>query len=576
MKIKIRGRLMLYFSIALITLSFVISSLFFILFSHYNSEHHKIELINRANRISNLVAQVVFENQQTNNIREVDQNYQSNLDNFNDFNKPINSDNFDNSDISDNSDKSDNPDKSDLSNRSDNSDNTNCNPNNPNNSYHKNQKNNPASSNQQNAQMRGKYKTGGIGHGLGVYMKVLDNLIQGDYWLVDQEMALITRGNEQSELNLHDLPEGSDLLIQQALNGKNSYGEDLSAFLGNRTMTVAVPITISDGTIKGAVLLHEPTQFITDTSKQALEILLISMPLALLIAFVLAAIFSKNLSDPLRKLAKSAAKIGQGDYQQRSEIKRNDEIGDLAASFDQMASDLDIANQNKIEAEQRRRNFLANVSHELRTPITVMRASLEALADGVITEDKTIDDYYQQMLNESKYLERLVGDLLELSRLQDPDFLIQFENTDLRDVCQDALQGMQSLATEKSIKLKFKQQGSNFSISGDYARLRQMIIIILDNAIKFSPKNETINLYLKNTDNKLSVMIEDHGSGIPPEDIPFIFERFHKQTTEENKTGSGLGLAIAREIAKRHGLEISIESSIGKGSSFIIETASDE
>ncbi|NLJ71107.1 MAG: HAMP domain-containing histidine kinase [Clostridiaceae bacterium] len=496
MKIKIRGRLMLYFSIALLTLSIVISLLFFVFFSHYNLEHHKAELTERAHRISNIVAQIVFEN------------------------------------------------------------------------------NSSIPSNQQNTQTRGKYKTGGIGNRLGMYMNILDNLIQGDYWLVDQEMSLITRGNKQSELNLNDLPEGSDLLIEQALNGENAYGEDLSSFLGSRTMTISVPIVISDGTIKGAVLLHEPIQIISNTSKQTLEILLISMPIALLIAFILAAIFSKRLSDPLRKLAKSADQIGKGNYQQKSEINRNDEIGDLAASFDQMASDLHIANQNKIEAEQRRQNFLASISHELRTPITVMRASLEALADGVITEDETVDEYYQQMINESKYLERLVSDLLELSRLQDPDFSIQFENTDLHEICQDALQGMQALAAGKNIKLNYEQHGSNFNILGDYARLRQMIVIILDNAIKFSPKNETINLFLKSTDNKLSIKIQDHGSGIPAEDLPYIFERFHKQTADDNKEGSGLGLAIAHEIAKRHGLVISVESLVGKGSLFVIETAS--
>ncbi|HHU52815.1 MAG TPA: HAMP domain-containing histidine kinase [Clostridiaceae bacterium] len=545
MIIKIRGRLMLYFSIALITLSFVISSLFFVIFSRFNSEHHRGELIECANRISDIVAQVVFDNPQTDQVIEIDQNNQNNLTNSTD---------------PDNSDNSNNLHK----------------PNNPNSSYHKNQKLNPVSSNQQNAQMRGQYKAGGIGHGLGNYMNVPDNLIQGDYWLVDQEMALITRGNEQSELNLSELPEGSILLIQQALDGNEAYGEDLSTFLGNRTMTAAVPIMISDGSIKGAVLLHEPIQNINDTSRQALGILLISMPTALLISFVLAAIFSKNLSDPLRKLAKSADKIGKGDYLERSNIKRNDEIGDLATSFDQMASDLQIANQNKIEAEQRRQNFLANISHELRTPITVMRASLEALADGIVTEDKTIDEYYRQMLNESKYLERLVSDLLELSRLQDPDFSIQCENIDLREICQDALNGMRTLAAEKSIKLNFEQKGSNFSMSGDYTRLRQMIVIILDNAIKFSPENETIDLLLNSTDQKISMKIQDHGSGIPPEDLPFIFERFHKQTSEENKKGSGLGLAIAQEIAKRHGLEISAESSAGKGSLFIIETASEK
>jgi signal transduction histidine kinase len=160
----------------------------------------------------------------------------------------------------------------------------------------------------------------------------------------------------------------------------------------------------------------------------------------------------------------------------------------------------------------------------------------------------------------------LVGDLLDLSKLQNSDFPIEKEPIDLYDVLEDAVRSVRGLADAKDIQLKteFLQKGVNFI--GDYARLRQMLIILFDNAIKFSAPGKTIEIYCGDS----FIRIRDHGAGIPEAEIPYIFDRFHKSRDEMNKEGTGLGLAIAKQIADRHGISLGVTSKVGVGTEFTV------
>jgi signal transduction histidine kinase len=201
--------------------------------------------------------------------------------------------------------------------------------------------------------------------------------------------------------------------------------------------------------------------------------------------------------------------------------------------------------------------------------VTVIRGSLEALRDGVVSDAEKIAEYHKQMLSESVYLERLVSETLDLARLQNLDFAIEIEAVDLKDIVEDVIRGMERIAGQRQINLDFACDGENFAAIGDYARLRQMLIIILDNAIKFSPESGTVYIALSKPETATVILIQDEGHGIHPDDLPYIFERFYKQRSEENKTGTGLGLAIAKQIAERHGVTISVTSVQGKGTEFI-------
>ena len=153
-------------------------------------------------------------------------------------------------------------------------------------------------------------------------------------------------------------------------------------------------------------------------------------------------------------------------------------------------------------------------------------------------------------------MQRLINDLLDLSRLQNTDFPIEKENINLCDVVQDAARASKQLGQKKGVHVDVKLDRNVYLMEGDYGRLRQMLMIFLDNSIKFSHEGGTVELRLLGD----RLTVTDHGSGVKQEDLPYVFERFYKTRGEANKNGSGLGLAIAREIALRHNIKVSMES----------------
>jgi signal transduction histidine kinase len=173
------------------------------------------------------------------------------------------------------------------------------------------------------------------------------------------------------------------------------------------------------------------------------------------------------------------------------------------------------------------------------------------------------------MLNESKGLQRLVTDLLDLSRLQNMDFHIETAQVYVCDAVSDAIRSAKSIGEPKNIEFIVEKTTENCTVTGDYDRLRQMFMTILDNAVKFSPQNGKITIKLS-YNNGLNISIKDQGAGIEEEDLPYIFDRFYKTKSVENTNGTGLGLAIANQIAIRHDAQIQVLSQKGEGSEFII------
>ena len=190
--------------------------------------------------------------------------------------------------------------------------------------------------------------------------------------------------------------------------------------------------------------------------------------------------------------------------------------------------------------------------------MTVIRGSLEALVDGVISSPNDVAEYQGQMLKETIHLQRLVNDLLELSRLQTVGFKIESEPFDIKEAACEAARAIQKAAAAKNVAIKVERTSGQKIIQGDGGRVRQMFMTILDNAVKFSPEGGEV--VMKIGDDKITV--SDGGCGISAEDLPHVFDRFKKDSSERNKGGSGLGLAIAREIAARHNLELRAQSPV--------------
>lgn len=416
----------------------------------------------------------------------------------------------------------------------------------------------------------------GQGSGYGAYIKFLNDIAMADVWIVDEDLNIITNGlGLHSEYAFTQLPANAESIVNEVFSGKTAFSESFSTLLDTPTLTVGTPIKSSDAKIIGVVLIHSPVTGINDAVSKGMIVLVLSMGVSLVLAILIAIGFSLVFTRPLKKMNAMAMKLADNDYTAKTDIHQNDEIGTLAHNLDILSKRLLLSSEESARLEQMRRDFVANVSHELRTPITVIRGSLEALNDGVVTEEAKVKEYYGQMLNESKGLQRLVTDLLDLSRLQNMDFHIEMAQVYICDAVSDVIRSAKSIGESKNIEFIVEKTTENCTVTGDYDRLRQMLMTILDNAVKFSPQNGKIAIKLS-YDNGLNISIKDQGAGISEEDLPYIFDRFYKTKSVDNTNGTGLGLAIANQIAIRHDAQIQVLSQKGEGSEFIIKFKGEE
>ncbi len=439
---------------------------------------------------------------------------------------------------------------------------------------HKNQLLNYAESLSNALSLEGNYGKGRGMAGNGAYLRFIVDIANTDVWIVDENMELTTVGKGQNSMNakynLSDLPPNAGELISEVLVGNTAFSEGFSETLTQPTLTVGTPIKNQNGDIIGALLLHSPIDGTTAAVKNGLSILVASILLALVVTSILSVLLSYSFTKPLNKMKLAASQLSHGDYTARSNVDQNDEIGELAHTIDLLAIRLYEASKESGKLEKLRRDFVANISHELRTPITVIRGSLEALNDKIVSSPEKVEEYYIQMLNEAKFLERLVGDLLDLSRLQNTDFIIDKTDLNINDVLSDVLRSASQIAKKKNIQIETKIPNSLIPIQGDYGRLRQMFLIILDNAIKFSPQNGMVSIMITEND----VSISDNGPGIDEEHLPYIFDRFYKTQGEDNKSGTGLGLAIAKQIADRHDIQLTAQNHPDGGAKFVCKLPS--
>ena len=407
----------------------------------------------------------------------------------------------------------------------------------------------------------------GMQGGLGLYIRNLNNIAMADAWLVDENLNLLVTGSmSHMQYRYTDLPEDADKVVKDVFEGEVSFSEGFSRLLETPTMTVGTPI-IQNGEIIGALLIHSPVKGMNDAINEGNRILLISIITALILSVILSSVLAITFTKPLKTMKNTAVLLAGGNYSVKTGIKQNDEIGDLAANMDILSQRLKEADEESKRVQQQRQDFITNISHELRTPVTVIRGSLEALTDGVVEEQKQVKEYHKQMLNESKSLERLVNDLLELSRLQNNDFKIEMQELNICDVLKDSIRSASNLAKQKNIIIEYSLDRDVLLIKGDYGRLRQMFLNVIDNAIKFSHEYRSIYIELKND----QIIVKDEGIGISEDDLPNIFQRYYSVKSSENKTGTGLGLTIAKQIAIRHNINLFVESQVNVGSSFVFE-----
>lgn len=402
----------------------------------------------------------------------------------------------------------------------------------------------------------------------------LHEISLADVWLIDQNMNVVTmagHGIPPRPPRFEDVPQfseekklppGADEVLKKAFAGQASVTEVFNPVLEIKSLTAATPVYERESqNVVWVLLLHSPIVGLREAILQSVRILAGSAACAFLLALLAAALLSRSFTKPIEKMNGAAKELAKGNYSIKTGVKDKNELGELAATLDALAVQLKDASEESARLENMRRDFIANVSHELRTPVTVIRGSLEALVDGVISAPKDVAEYQDQMLKETIHLQRLVNDLLELSRLQTAGFKIEKEPFDVKEAAAEAANAIQKAAAAKNVLIKVERTDGQKIIQGDGGRVRQMFMTILDNAVKFSPEGGEVLMRIGDDE----ITVTDGGSGISAEDLPFIFDRFKKESSERNKSGSGLGLAIAREIAARHNFVLSAQSPANDG-----------
>jgi len=282
--------------------------------------------------------------------------------------------------------------------------------------------------------------------------------------------------------------------------------------------------------------------------------------LALAIALVFTLVLSQRILAPVQALSVAVRRLGKGDLSQRVKTGEKGELGELEASFNLMAAELE-------RTEKLRHNLVADTAHELRTPLSNLRGYLEAIRDGVVTADPaTINSLHEEV----SLLSRLVDDLQELALAEAGELKLIQQTENFADLVKKSVATVELKAAAKGLSVSINLPEDLPPVNIDFHRISQVLRNLLENAVTHTPRGGSIAVAAERKDDMVEVSVTDTGEGIPAEDLPNIFERLYRVDKSRTRAtgGSGLGLTIAKRLVEAHGGVIKLESKAGEGSRF--------
>ncbi len=507
------------------------------------------------------------------------------------------------------------------------------------------------------------------------------NMETADVEVIDQNSIVVASTNPAQSVTGQ---RAQELSVKQALLGiEDTEGEIMLNSLNNhRTLVMALPVTSDADEVVGAVYIRASMESMYDQINDISQILYAGTFIALGLTAALGIFLSRTITRPIVDMKEQAVVMGQGDFSRYVNVYGDDEIGQLAETFNDLTDKLqeahattegerrklasvlmhmtdgviatdrngnvilvnrraeeifgkrqeelagkdvtsvlgldkfmtlndlyrfqdpllldfdaqeeemiieanfstiekdngaengliavlhDVTEQERVEEE--RREFVANVSHELRTPLTSMKSYLEALQDGAINDPDIAPQFLEVTSNETDRMIRLVNDLLQLSKMDSKDYSVSVAEIDAPQLVNHVIDRFEMTTKNQDIQFKRRIPEEEITVQGDRDKLMQLMDNIVSNAVKYSPEGGTINVSLKQEQERLVVSVKDEGVGIPRENIPHVFDRFYRvdKARSRNLGGTGLGLAIAKEIAMAHGGNIWVSSEWGKGTTF--------
>ena len=288
------------------------------------------------------------------------------------------------------------------------------------------------------------------------------------------------------------------------------------------------------------------------------------------IAMILGYFLASTVTERINLLKSAAEKLAGGDLQTRVPVNGRDEVAALSTTFNQMAEQLQLADQKQRELESLRRDLIAWVGHDLQTPLASMRAILEALSDGVVDEPQMVKRYLLTAQRDVMSLSALIDDLFQMSQLDAGGFPLHRAPASLNDLVSDTLESFSQLAKQQEITLEGQVESDVDPVLMDTQAIGRVFNNLISNALRHTPPQGRVSVWVRREGPGVDVTVSDTGEGIRGQDIPHIFERFYRGDASRRRGtgGAGLGLAIARGIVQAHGGDIQVQSEPGKGTQF--------
>lgn len=391
---------------------------------------------------------------------------------------------------------------------------------------------------------------------------ILAGAIDADIYLVrsDGHILLFAEGSERPHNEDMSVPES---ILMTAFE-KDDYREldNMGGLYDSAHYTVGVPVRTDTGAPAAVIFASASATALTVFLSEILKMFIVSSLAVLILAFAAVYFITADLVRPLRKMVAATQSFSKGDFTMRVPVESYDEIGQLAISFNNMASSL-------ATTELARRSFTANVSHELRTPMTTIAGFVDGILDGTIPQERR-DHYLKIVSDEIKRLSRLVRSMLNIARIEAGELEIKPDLFDINDTVIKTVFTFETPLEEKNIEVRGLDNGK-VMVEADPDLIHQVVYNLIENAVKFANGGGYIEVSYTDDEKFTSVGIKNSGDGIPRDEIPHVFDRFYKadKSRSRDKGGAGLGLHIVRSIINLHGGEIIVRSVEGEYCEFV-------
>ena len=340
-------------------------------------------------------------------------------------------------------------------------------------------------------------------------------------------------------------------------------------FVPSLGMKIAIASLV--GSVAGVVnVMWTPLLMFSERSDRV--ILMITMLYFLTISCAFAFLVAAITSRQIQALHEGALRLAAGEFDAAVEVQGVDELADLGRAFNRMSSELGASFARERQLESERRDLIAAVSHDLRTPLTSIRAMIEAINDGVVTEADAVKRYLGLIQHESEHLGRLIEDLFELVRIDSGNLELRLAVVPLSDLVAEVVDAMRVGAQRKGVTLRAACDDVP-GVAVDAPRMRRVLTNLIGNAVRHTPPGGQVDVAVRWLEGHVQVEVADTGEGIALEDQAHVFDRFYRgeKSRSRESGGAGLGLAIARGIVEAHRGHIRLESQPGHGARFIVE-----